>query len=302
MENCLLCGASINQIPPLGAYEHIQCMNCGEYKISFPALIQLIPDKLEPIKHLLASEVYNHNHLKKEALLIDTDLIKRITGSEKYSFLHKVYKLALHCYDITKPKYTGYKIDDINPHSCYSKNKEEFNSIIKHLKVLGILDFHLIEENYLNSKNFSMITDIEMTTSAFMEFEKGIDTKEQFIEVFMKDETKSSLNITNSFNNNENSNISQNSTGNQMISQDVITEEWITQELLKNDIKMDTIYKIRNELEELSSELNKIQIDERKITSIFQKIQAIGGQYILPAFNFLNNPVVVAIIAKLIGE
>lgn len=279
--NCHLCNSKAKIIPPQGAYSHIDCKNCGEYKMTF-ASSHLIN---ENNKYLLSGMICNRIN-KNEPFLITKDIIKNILSplvQEKFFYLGKFI------FEKTKLLGIGSKINDIPLNCCYAKNSDEFLQLVKQLKELGIIDFELYE----NGGACVIFTDICMQISAYSKFETGIDSTEKFKECFMDQNKKiEQLNI---FDNSGNIAFA---SGHAHIIQntEVITESDLIKTLLGNGIQINTIDQIREDLTDLITEYNKDKLDQNKLTNIFMKLRNIGGKILLSGLTLLIKPEVIQLI------
>ncbi len=183
------------------------------------------------------------------------------------------------------------------PQCCYAKNKNELKVIKQRLKELSIISYKVLAKTHdANGGETNLISNPIMSLNAYSKFENGINSCEDFNNAF----GGFGMNMEYTYIKNENGNVvlgDNNFVNNNMSG---ISDSTIIKELLSRNISIDEVDKIRNEIKDLSEELNKNKTDMTRISNIFSKIKLVGGNVLLLAFNFLTKPEVVAIIDKLV--
>lgn len=285
---CIFCDNEAQTTPPYGAYYHLTCKDCGEYKISLAALSSLIDDA---IKIKLSGMSFSSWYYDNKVIFFTTELINSVEMHEDVFVIEKLYYLTQYIYTETKKNGIGYMIKNIPNACCYAKDSSEQLELLKQLKELKIIEFELYE----NGSYCRIFKNTKLNVSAFMTFQNGIHSVEMFREAFMSEKRISHISIPNN-----SGNIAIGSGNTQSIMMNTsINEKDVIKELLNRNIEMEIIDKIRTEIKELAVEYNKNNVDEDRMNKIFKKLKTIGGNVLLSAFTFLSKPEVVTIIQGL---
>jgi hypothetical protein len=285
--NCLFCDREAQTFPPTGAYTHINCNQCGEYKISIAALSSLT----EKNKHLIAGKVFHSHYYDKEVLLITTQVISEIENhSQKIVLIDKLFFLSKYIYTKTIENEIGFVLESVPNSCCYVKNNSEQLELLKLLKELGIVEFMLHENG-----NFCRIFgDIKMTLAAIAKFESGIESSKIFREIFMeKDNYSTGIRIENN-----KGNIAIGS-DNYQVNQTGITESELIKSLLQNGIEMETLDKIRAELKELVVEYNSERVNRERVKTLLTKLKNAGGNLLLSGLTLFSKPEFVQLVENI---
>ncbi len=295
MSKCYFCGNITEDIAPLGAYIHIRCDACGEYKVTFQALSVFPASISENIKGIIVGEIFENTQNNRDVFIIDSKCIQKIDINEKGRIAFKAYKLAEYCYKKTMENGLGSKIVKIPYQCCYTNSKNEYHVILEYLKEISVLSYEKSDHRDASGIACSVFSNIKMDSRAYITFERGINNLEEFERLFMNHDDKHQYITVNNENGNVaiGSNIAQHNTVG-------ISESEIIRELLKKGIDISLIDKIRDDIKELANEINRIEIDTNKINRIFEKIKAIGGNVLVGAFSFLSRPECIGIISKML--
>jgi hypothetical protein len=296
MSLCILCGKEAEQIEPKLAYYHYKCRFCGEYKITLQAATLIGNKEYNQSKYIISSIIFNNQINKNDVFTVTTDTLKEIYNTKETNVKNKIYRLSMYCYKITKDKGLGNEIEDIPNQCCYANDNNELFTLLDYLKEMQIITFTKDTQSSAAKILCSIISNIKLTTNAYILFDNGINSLEDFERLFMTDKEKDKS----IFINNRDGNLIFGSNNTQIISEQGITESEIIKILLNRNIEIDIIDKIREDIKELSIEINKAKIDIDKVTSIFQRIKSIGGKAILVALSFINKPEFAAIVNKII--
>jgi hypothetical protein len=165
----------------IGACHHLFCQNCGEYLIAIPAEVCLanIPEHRKK-RALLSGMAFESYYYRENKLQITPEMLAEV---KDISLHEKLFKLA---------KYFYYKAKDANsclqqnPACCYQGNDKKYSDLMKMLKKIEIINFILAEDD--SEDYVSNFIDIEMTISAMLKFENGINTLIDFEEAFMNND------------------------------------------------------------------------------------------------------------------
>jgi DNA-directed RNA polymerase subunit RPC12/RpoP len=179
---CFLCSKEADVLPKQDAeYHNIRCQNCGEYKITIQA-VEILKYMHEDIKYILSSQTFEKYHYERKPLTIQ---IAHITNAKDITLSEKLYKLSKYFYNETKFRGLGTKIDgDFSQFYC--KNNDEYFHLLKTLKSLNIIEIERFDgpSGAKGSRNI-MYDSPKLSSFAILAFEKGINSIEEFEEVFM---------------------------------------------------------------------------------------------------------------------
>jgi hypothetical protein len=186
---CFLCSKPAEMMGSVGGCHQLYCSNCGQYLIAIPVegYFEINPEykKKRPV---LSGMAFEANYYKDKVLQITPDLLEK---AKDISLHDKLFKLATYFYNEAKEENSSL---NQNPACCYESNNKKYSDLMKMLKRIEILNFILAEDD---SKDYvSNFLEIEMTISAMLIFEKGINTLNDFEEAFMNNgKNKSSIKI-----------------------------------------------------------------------------------------------------------
>jgi hypothetical protein len=184
MAGCFLCGNEGAEISPYWderVTRLVKCQNCGEYKISEQAEIEIANGIYqEEAFPLVAGMVFDRFNYKNEVKTVKTEDFRT---AKPVTTLEKLYRLAKYCY--TEAKKSGNKAALHRPACCYA-DSEEYSKLLRELKKHGIIDCEeIIDKGLLGAPDIIWRGNITLTTRARIAFERGIETAEAFEREFM---------------------------------------------------------------------------------------------------------------------
>jgi hypothetical protein len=183
VSGCLLCGHSKAAITGsedwaladglADAAYHVECPNCGNYKIEMPAYTLLtevsgVYPSVLPSKSVLitlSGEVFDHWYYKNERKMITPDDFKT---AKPLSTLEKLYKLAKFVFSASQNGRMPVLLD--RPACCHTDTEE-----------LSDLANELFERRIITGTE-----GVRLTTRATLKFERGIATVRDFDFAFMR--------------------------------------------------------------------------------------------------------------------
>jgi ribosomal protein L32 len=186
MANCFLCGYKLAEYS--GPFQndssyHAKCPNCGEYHLPVEIHCLLEAGYYKEGQRIIASgrvfdESY-YNHAPKLLARNDFEAVMKI------DCLEKTYRLAK--YFFTEATRSGNNGLYQRPACCFCLfTDENYDELMKFLGDKGIISFvYALDDDEDITSRF---LEIRVTIKAMTVFEKGIDTAEQFEEIFMATE------------------------------------------------------------------------------------------------------------------
>jgi hypothetical protein len=178
---CPLCSAPAKTLPNFDVYRYLECRDCGEYKITDQAEIEL--ENYSERKYIIAGLAFENTYYSQKPFMIKSE---HILNAKDISTSEKIYKLAYYIYRQTEIHGLGNKIRHIPPACCYAKNKAELFFLWDILKKLDIITFD--KHFYSNDDKTVIYESPILTVPAKLEFDNGINSFDRFKEVFMKGE------------------------------------------------------------------------------------------------------------------
>jgi hypothetical protein len=187
MTGCFLCGnnrAEISLYVDDRDTRLVTCPNCGAYRISTLAIIEIDNGThKKKIFPLIAGEVFDCSYYKNEVKVVITDDFRAV--KQPMTTLEKLYRLAKFVY--TESQHDSRKGLPYRPRpACCYADGAEYAELRKELKQLGILDFQEIIQEGSHGTPTTIISNIRLTLTAKMAFEEGINTAQEFKEAFME--------------------------------------------------------------------------------------------------------------------
>jgi predicted RNA-binding Zn-ribbon protein involved in translation (DUF1610 family) len=290
--DCFLCGSKAGILSNTDAYAHVDCPNCGEYKLWDGAEREL--RSKQDIRHILSGKVFEswyYNHTV-------TEITARDLAGKDIQIIEKLYRLAKYIF-IESQK--NNEDDDIKqrPACCYEINSRQYGKLLETLKGLDIIKYRDARTQD-DSDVAAWFCDIKMTMTARIKFQKNIESAQQFEEVFMGTKKTGDVNVNIGGNNNAPVSIAQNhSTIAAVMNKTTISDASIIEKLRESGIPQPQIDAIRPLITEIVTEYNKEKPQQDKLHTIFSKVKEIGGIFLLNAFNFLAKPEAVVVISNL---
>jgi hypothetical protein len=178
---CFLCNKKAKLKPVTdGACHFVDCPNCGQYKLSDPAVIAKAYDSES--RFLVAGKVFDNYYYKNEINLLTVDDFNK---TKSISHSEKLFNLAKYFFTETEKGRT-----DIiqRPSCCYEDGGELYGRLMKELNRLNVITY--IDATDDDEDFTSHFIEIHLTVQATIKFEKGIKTPEEFMEAFMDNNSK----------------------------------------------------------------------------------------------------------------
>jgi hypothetical protein len=181
VQSCFLCGNARAEELNMGGNElvhYIQCPNCGDYRISEQAKIDIdrgIYNK--EVFPIVAGSVFDSFYYRNE---VKNVLTEDFMSAKAVEIHEKLFKLAAYIHRETQKG--NQRIATRNA-CCYSDNFE-YSELLKELKRIGIIDFDECSSRGSHGTPTTIRMPPKLTMKGRINFEKGIDNVHTFKEVF----------------------------------------------------------------------------------------------------------------------
>ena len=151
IEQCILCDTQCSLTPGIDSVAHINCVNCGDYKVKLAEIINLPKNKeFKENRHLLSGLSYYNTVNQLEPLLISKTTMNELITKNKIpiTFNEKSELLLMHMFDLADGR-AGVKIKKIPFTAAYGKDEDDFSNNLKDLKDQGLVEYK--EYEYSNA-------------------------------------------------------------------------------------------------------------------------------------------------------
>jgi hypothetical protein len=175
---CFLCGTNLYSLPRnIDSYYEVECINCGKYKISDSAIEKIVSEK--DTRYSVAGDVFESCYYLNEIKTVNSD---DFAECKRISTIEKLFKLSKYFYTEIERWDNNSDIRQ-RPSCCYQKNDANYSRLMKKLNSMNVIDYCLAEDD--GDDYTSHFVGVHLTDDALFEFEKGINSEQEFESAFM---------------------------------------------------------------------------------------------------------------------